>query len=157
MLSLTNAAIDQAQKDVITGGLGGLAAWAQLLDEHDLASQLLPGVGRSSGEALDLGDILDQGLAQPIADYFAADSDPTTDELVLAIQGLNATSFDNVMLSVTNVTGGKQTKRSFAHWFIRPSLTNPIGPQGEANCFHFALRPDVQFLLRCRSDQRPLG
>ncbi len=140
LLSLTNAAIDADQENILVGGVGGLAAWADLLDEHDLASRLLPVVGQATGQALDLGDILEQGLADRISDYFTADSDPTTDELVMAIQGLNATSFDNVMLSVMNVTGGKSTVPGTNELIFnlefgaaRSLMTNPsLGPQGEA-------------------------
>jgi hypothetical protein len=110
LLSLSNVAITTAQRDILVDGLSGLADWADTLDGHDLASQLLPAIGQSVGETLDLGDLLRQGLAQPISDYFAADpTDPSTDELVTALTNLNGASFDNVILAVANVSGGKST------------------------------------------------
>lgn len=84
LLSYTNSPISQSQKSIINGGLSGLANWAQLVGDHNLAGQLLPVVGQSVGTALGLQQILDQGLAQKIATYFTADSTPTTDELVAA-------------------------------------------------------------------------
>lgn len=141
VLSTTNVAITQAQEEILIDGLAGLSTWADGLDQHDLVSQLLPVVGQSSGDALDMGDIFDQGLAQPVADYFSGDpTDPTTDELVAAIQALNGATFDNVTLTVSNVSGGKSTAsgdnelifnlelqadRSLS---IHPSL----GPEGDA-------------------------
>jgi hypothetical protein len=110
VLSVANAAIDTHQEQVLADGLTGLSGWADLLDDHDLASVSLPVVGRSLGDALNLGDILDQGLAQPVAAYFAGDpTDPTTDELVTALQNLDTLTFDNVTLTVSNVSGGKST------------------------------------------------
>ena len=63
LLSLTNVVMDQTQKDAITGGLTGLADWATTLDQHGIAKQVLPVIGRSVGDALGIGDILGQGLA----------------------------------------------------------------------------------------------
>jgi hypothetical protein len=140
LLSLTNAAINESQKDILSDGLMGLAGWADLLDEHDLASQVLPAIGQSAGEAVDFGDILNQGLAERISDYFASDADPTTDELVTALQGLNAATFDNVTLAIANVSGGHDTDAGANELVFhlefgatRSIVANAsLGPEGDA-------------------------
>ena len=140
VLSLTNVAITSGQQDQLVGGLDGLALWADTLDDHDLAAQLLPTVGQSIGEAVDLGDLLTQGIAQPVADYLSGDLTPTTDELVTALQSLDTTMFDNVTLSVTNVSGGQSTAPgdneivfNIEFQADRSLSVNPsLGPDGEA-------------------------
>lgn len=101
--------MDPTQKDAITAGLSGLADWAAKLDQHGIAKQVLPVIGRSVGDALGIGDILGQGLAEPIVAYLLTANNPTTDDLVSALQALVGTSFDNVLVNVANVTGGLNT------------------------------------------------
>jgi len=141
VLSTINVAIAQSEEDILVGGLAGLAGWADTLDDHNLVAQLLPVVGQSIGDGLDLGDILDQGLAQPVAAYFLGDpTDPTTDELVTAITNLQGATFDNVTLTVTGVSGGKSTVPGDNELVFnlvlqadRSLVANPIlGPEGDA-------------------------
>lgn len=138
LLSLTDAAITSTQQDQLSGGLDGLSQWADTLDDHDLASQSLPTTGLSVGESIDLGDLLAQGLADPIADYFALDVTPTTDELVTAIEALDNFTFDNVTLSVANVSGGYDSAENEVVFTLefqadRALSVNPsLGPEGEA-------------------------
>ena len=110
LLSLTNVDLSPTQKNAITSGLAGLADWATTLDRHGIARQVLPVIGRSVGDALGIGDILGQGLSQPIVDFLLADTGQTsTGELVAALEALLGTSFDNVLINVANVTGGLNT------------------------------------------------
>ena len=141
LLSVANASINQAEEDILVNGLSGLADWADTLDNHSLVSQLLPTLGQSVGDTLDLGDLLSQGLAQPVAAYFTGDpTDPTTDELVTAIGNLNGAMFDNVTLTLTNVSGGKSTVPGANELIFnlefqadRSISTNPsLGPEGDA-------------------------
>jgi len=110
VLSTTNSAISQSQKDVILDGLDGLVQWADDLETHDLAAALMPVAGQALGTSLDLSEALDTGLVQPIIDYFDNDPTPTTDELVTTLGGLSGT-FGNLVVDVdgNDVTGGKDT------------------------------------------------
>lgn len=138
LLSLSNVAITSVEDGQITSGLTNLAQWADSLDSHDLASTLLPTTGQSVGESVDKGDVLLQGLAQPVASYFAGDATPTTDELVFALQSLDATTFDNVTLSIANVSGGFDSAENELVFTLefqadRALTVNPsLGLEGEA-------------------------
>ncbi len=138
MLSLSSVAITTGQQDQLADGLDGVVAWANALDDHDLIAQSLPTVGQSVGESIDFGDLLNQGLAVPVANYLVGDPTPTTDELVSAIQALDNASFDNATLTVSNVDGGFDSASNEIVFDLefqadRALSVNPsLGPEGDA-------------------------
>jgi Ca2+-binding RTX toxin-like protein len=71
------------QKQALTDGLDALSGFGHQLDESGLlGTPLFLLSGRSIGEFLDIGEILDSWLAQPVDDFLDTDSDPTLDELL---------------------------------------------------------------------------
>ena len=141
VLSFTNSAISTSEAQSIGDGLDGLVTWADSVENHDLAGAILPVIGQALGASLDLSDALDQGLVQPVHDYFDMDTTPTTDELVTVLTGLTA-NLGNLSVTVDpqNVDGGLDTFVGGSEfvfnlvWDATRSLTTSmgLGPQGNA-------------------------
>jgi len=83
----------QAAEDALAQGLDALADLGDHLDEFDrLGEELFVLSGRSIGDYLDIGTILRDQLARPVADFLASDADPTLDELIGVIDGSSGNS-----------------------------------------------------------------
>lgn len=93
----------QAAEDALVQGLDALADLGDHLDEFDrMGEELFVLSGRSIGDYLDIGTILRDKLARPVADFLASDNDPTLDELMGIIDSSNG-SFGNLAFTVDAV------------------------------------------------------
>ena len=77
---LSGDPIGQAEEAALLAGLTEFAGFADSLEQHGQLATALPVIGLSLGGAADLSDIVDRGLVQPLAGYFAA-GERTPDEL----------------------------------------------------------------------------
>ncbi|HUU22438.1 MAG TPA: LEPR-XLL domain-containing protein, partial [Phycisphaerae bacterium] len=105
--ALIDTPISAPQEQALLDGMGGLANWANDLEGHGALGAVLPLVADSTGGFLDISDILQTRLVQPVSNYFATDATPTANELVARLKTLSAT-VGNLVVTVdpASVTGG---------------------------------------------------
>ena len=93
---LLSADIAPGAQAAIQSGLDELQNWTERLGDLDALSARLPVIERSISDALDLPDLIQTQLLDPIDSFFSAPpgGTPDTDELVAVLQGLAETVGD---------------------------------------------------------------
>ena len=103
---LTNAVLTPTQTQDLVNGLNGLATWSQGLDQSGLFAQTLPVVDTSLGQALNLGNLLQTQLANPVVSA----APTSTNNLVSVLDHLSAsTNGLTVTVNPSTVSGGQLT------------------------------------------------
>jgi Ca2+-binding RTX toxin-like protein len=109
----TTTPMNSTQTSSLLDGLQGLATWASGLDQYGLLGQNLPLVDQSIGSALNISNVLQVGLVnplQPLQNQANNGSVVTSDNIVNDLKGLSS-STTGLTISVlsSQVTGGLQS------------------------------------------------
>jgi len=87
-----NATLAPEDVQALLDGMDGLIDWAGSLEAYGLVAQVMPFIGLSIGEALELRTVIDERLATPVINYLSTPGSKDSDGLVAFLQGLDTTS-----------------------------------------------------------------
>lgn len=104
---LTATPFSDAQKTAILAGLGNLKAFGDRLDAGDDLKTVVPGLGTTTiTDLVDVGGLLDTGVAVVVKGYFDGDPTPTVDELKTYLDALAQFKLGGVSTVATSVDAG---------------------------------------------------
>jgi len=102
-----------AEKNAILNGLQELVNLGNNLDAHNEFAQVLEVIQGSVpadldtvGEAVDIGDMFQQGIYDTVSAYYAGDATPTPTELVTYLSGLGTVTSGDLQFTISSVSGG---------------------------------------------------
>ncbi len=96
------------QTSALVSGLQSLASWASGLDQYGLLGQNLPLVDQSIGSALDISNLLEVGLVNPLAGD--GGNAVTSNAIVTTLKNLgNSGNGPNLSLGASQVIGGLES------------------------------------------------
>lgn len=144
-----NRTLQSSEREAVTAGLRGLMDRADALGQFEALKKPLPlvnpmgavptgGQSVSIGSTLGLTELLDKGLYQPVADYFAQAAEPTTDGLQAVLEGLATAS--GGLVAVSGVTRTATASKIEYSLTLTASRTNQFALNFGANAIAYGLQ-----------------